>query len=76
MMDNCEESIHTNTKPITVEEIINANLKLKEFFNKIGMRQEKYDYTVPFSGKFSTETIYLEPVKIPFYINMDEINKE
>lgn len=73
MMDNCEEGIYTNTKPISANEIIEANIKLKDFFDK---QEKQCSYTIPFSGRFPRETIYLEPVKIPFFIDIDKINKE
>lgn len=93
MMDNCDENtrierelkgVHrektnltnfwniccTNdkNKKITIEYLKQVVEKIKKYFS----------YTLPYSGYFSRETVYFEPVKIPFLISektLDEINK-
>lgn len=93
MMDNCDENtrIERESKDVCCEKTNftdfwnicctndeNPKITIESLKQAVEKIQKYFTYTLPYSGYFSRETVYFEPVKIPFLISektLNEINK-
>jgi hypothetical protein len=77
----CEKTNLTNFWNICCTNDENPKItieSLKQAVVEAEKTKKYFTYTLPYSGYFSRETVYFEPVKIPFLISektLDEINK-